>query len=133
MRPSMQWNWTPGYMQMVASQKKSASKSVSSRGGVQLTPFEINVADYEENRHFFLSRYFRNHYDEWMQKLPNLVTGITINRVEIWVTNKSGTTANTRNIVALTDLGEASKISNPMWTATGQVPSNRANMHPAQR
>ena len=114
-------------LQMVASQKKSASKSVSSWGGVQLTPFEINVADYEENRHFFLSRYFRNHYDEWMQKLPNLVTGITINRVEIWVTNKSGTTANTRNIVALTDLGEASKISNPMWTATGQVPSNRAN------
>lgn len=114
-------------LQMVASQKKSASKSVSSRGGVQLTPFEIKVADYEENRHFFLSRYFRNHYDEWMQKLPNLITGITINRVEIWVTNKSGTTANTRNIVALTDLGEASKISNPMWTATGQVPSNRAN------
>ena len=114
-------------LQMVASQKKSASKSVSSKGGVQLTPFEINVADYEENRHFFLSRYFRNHYDEWMQKLPNLVTGITINRVEIWVTNKSGTTANTRNIVALTDLGEASKISNPMWTATGQVPSNSAN------
>ena len=114
-------------LQMVASQKKSASKRVSSRGGVQLTPFEINVADYEENRHFFLSRYFRNHYDEWMQKLPNLVTGITINRVEIWVTNKSGTTANTRNIVALTDLGEASKISNPMWTATGLVPSNRAN------
>lgn len=114
-------------LQMVASQKKSASKSVSSRGGVQLTPFEINVADYEENRHFFLSRYFRNHYDEWMQKLPNLVTGITINRVEIWVTNKSGTTANTRNIVALTDLGETSKISNPMWTATGLVPSNSAN------
>ena len=114
-------------LQMVASQKKSASKSVSSKGGVQLTPFEINVADYEENRHFFLSRYFRNHYDEWMQKLPNLVTGVTINRVEIWVTNKAGTTANTRNIVALTDLGETSKISNPMWTATGQVPSNSAN------
>ena len=114
-------------LQMVASQKKSASKSVSSKGGVQLTPFEINVADYEENRHFFLSRYFRNQYDRWMQKLPNLVTGVTINRVEIWVTNKTGTTANTRNIVALTDLGETSKISNPMWTATGQVPSNSAN------
>ena len=114
-------------LQMVASQKKSASKSVSSKGGVQLTPFEINVADYEENRHFFLSRYFRNQYDGWMQKLPNLVTGVTINRVEIWVTNKTGTTANTRNIVALTDLGEASRISNPMWTATGQVPSNSAN------
>ncbi len=114
-------------LQMVASQKKSASKSVSSKGGVQLTPFEIDVADYEENRHFFLSRYFRNHYDGWMQKLPNLVTGITINRVEIWVTNKTGSTTNTRNIVALTDLGEISKLSNPMWAASGFVPSNQAN------
>ena len=114
-------------LQMVASQKKSSSKSVSTRGGVQLTPFELNVADYEENRHFFLSQYFRNHYDAWMQKLPNLTTGITINRVEVWVTNKTGNTTNTRNIVALTDLGENQKLSNPMWTASGQVPSNQAN------
>lgn len=114
-------------LQMVASQKKSASKSVSTRGGVQLTPFEWNVADYEENRHFFLSQYFRNHYDAWMQKLPNLTTGITINRVEVWVTNKTGNTTNTRNIVALTDLGENQKLSNPMWAASGQVPSNQAN------
>lgn len=114
-------------LQMVASQKKSASKSVSTRGGVQLTPFELNVADYEENRHFFLSQYFRNQYDAWMQKLPNLTTGITINRVEVWVTNKTGNTTNTRNIVALTDLGENQKLSNPMWAASGQVPSNQAN------
>ena len=114
-------------LQMVASQKKSASKSVSTRGGVQLTPFELNVADYEENRHFFLSQYFRSHYDAWMQKLPNLTTGITINRVEVWVTNKTGNTTNTRNIVALTDLGENQKLSNPMWASSGQVPSNQAN------
>ena len=114
-------------LQMVASQKKSASKSVSTRGGVQLTPFELNVADYEENRHFFLSQYFKSHYDAWMQKLPNLTTGITINRVEVWVTNKTGNTTNTRNIVALTDLGENQKLSNPMWAASGLVPSNQAN------
>ena len=115
-------------LQTVFSQKKSASKSVSSRGGVQLTPFELNVADYEENRHFFLSQYFRSHYDAWMQKLPNLLTGITINRVEIWVTNKTGTTTNTRNIIALTDLGENEKVSNPMWGAGGtMVPANNAN------
>ena len=114
-------------LQMVASQKKSASKSVSTRGGVQLPRFELNVADYEENRHFFLSQYFRTHYDAWKQKLPNLTTGITINRVEVWVTNKTGNTTNTRNIVALTDLGENQKLSNPMWAASGQVPSNQAN------
>lgn len=116
------------FLQTVVSQKKSSSKSVSSKGGVQLTPFDLNVADYEENRHFFLSRYFRDRYDAAMQKLPNVTTGVTINRVEIWVTNKTGTTSNTRNIVALTDLGENTAVSNPMWGLTGQtVPGNSAN------
>lgn len=115
-------------LQMVASQKKSSNKSVSSRGGAQVTPYEINVADYEENRHFFLSQYFRDQYDTNMKTLPNLTSGVKINRLEIWVTNKSGVATNTRNIVALTDLGENRHISNSMWNATGQlVPSNAAN------
>ena len=115
-------------LQTIISQKKSSSKSVSSQGGVQLTPYEINVADYEENRHFFLSRYFRNKYDESMKTLPNITTGITINRVEIWVTNKSANTTNTRNIIALTDLGENISVSNNLWSVTGTpVPSNNAN------
>ena len=115
-------------LQTAFSQKKSSSKSVSTKGGVQLTPFEINVADYEENRHFFLSHYFRDKYDEAMKTLPNMTTGININRVEIWVTNKSGNATNTRNIVALTDLGESKKISNPMWTPAGtDNPSNASN------
>ena len=115
-------------LQTIVSQKKSSSKSVSSKGGVQLTPFEFDAADYEENRHFFLSQYFREKYDGAMKTLPNVMTGITINRVEIWVTNKSGTTSNTRNIVALTDLGENTKVSNQQWGLTGMpVPSNNAN------
>ena len=122
------WQFGKLSLQTVVSQKKSASKSVSSRGGVQLTPFEINVADYEENRHFFLSQYFRDRYDEAMKTLPNLMTGVKINRVEVWVTNKTGTTNNTRNIVALTDLGENARISNPRWQPMGMnVPSNNAN------
>ena len=115
-------------LQLVASQKKSSNKSVSSKGGVQYTPFEIDAANYEENTHFFLSQYFRERYDAGMKTLPNLATGIKINRVEIWVTNKTGNTNNTRNIVALTDLGENSKVSSPLWTTTGQlVPSNASN------
>jgi len=113
-------------LQTVASQKKSATTSVSSKGGSQLTPFEIDVADYEENRHFFLADYFRSKYDAGMKTLPNMTTGITINRVEVWVTNKTGTTTNTRNIVALTDLGETEKMSS-LWSGSGLVPANSAN------
>ncbi len=115
-------------LQAVVSQKKSSSSSVSSKGGVQLTPFEMDVANYEENRHFFLAQYFRNNYDRWMASLPNLTTGVTINRVEVWVTNKSGQTSNTRNIIALADLGEGLP-QNQTWGGTGMgaVPANNAN------
>ena len=115
-------------LQTVVSQKKSTSKSVTSKGGTQTTPFEINVADYEENRHFFLSHYFREKYDKAMSTLPNITTGIKITRVEIWVTNKTSTTSNTRNIVALADLGEGRHVGNTIWGGQGDVaPSNNAN------
>ncbi len=116
-------------LQTVLSQKNSTTKSVSSKGGTQTTPFEIDVADYEENRHFFLSHYFRERYDRAMSTLPNLTTGVKITRVEIWVTNKTGTTSNSRNIVALTDLGEGKNVNRPdLWGGEGDgAPRNAAN------
>ena len=96
-------------LQTVVSQKNSTTKSVSSKGGTQLTPFEIDVANYEENRHFFLSKYFRERYDGAMQQLPYVMTGIEITRIEVWVTNKTGTTSNSRNIIAMADLAESLK------------------------
>ena len=114
-------------LQTVLSQKNSTSKSVSSKGGTQLTPFELNVANYEENRHFFLSNYFRERYDAAMQQLPTLTSGVTITRVEVWVTNKSGTTSNSRNVLAFADLAESTSIT---WGDGGKqsaVPDNNAN------
>ena len=115
-------------LQTVVSQKESSSKSVSSKGGAQLHDFELSVANYDENRHFFLSHYFRDNYDKNMASLPNVLSGITITRVEIWVTNKSSSYDNPRNIIAFTDLGEPRKISNPTWIGTGtNNPYNNAN------
>ena len=116
-------------LQTVLSQKNSTTKSVSSKGGTQLTPFEIDAANYEENRHFFLGHYFRKNYDKAMSTLPNLTTGVKITRVEVWVTNKTGNTVNTRNIIALTDLGESANTANPLWGGGGSdvSPRNAAN------
>lgn len=115
-------------LQTVISQKKSSSQSVSSKGGVQLTNFEFSADSYDENRHFFLAHYFREHYDGNMAQLPNILSGITINRIEVWVTNKNGSTTNTRNIVAFVDLGERNAMSNPMWNpGATQVPANASN------
>lgn len=116
-------------LQTVVSQKESSSKTVSSKGGSQLTEFELSAANYDENRHFFLAHYFRDNYDKNMSNLPNIMSGISITRVEIWVTNKNSNYDNPRNIIAFTDLGESRNISNPLWTGNGGSgnPYNNAN------
>ena len=114
-------------LQTVLSQKNSTSKSVSSKGGTSLTPFELNVANYEENRHFFLAQYFREHYDENMSHLPVLTSGVEISRIEVWVTNKSGTTSNSRNILAFADLAESTSKKWGNGGTVSEVPGNSAN------
>ena len=112
----------------VASQQQSQTKTVSSKGGVQTTKFNIAADKYDANRHFFLSQYFRNNFDKWMNNLPYVTSGITINRIEIWVTNKRSDFTQARNIVAFSDLGETSNLSNPHWTASGtKYPANSTN------
>ena len=115
-------------LQTVVSQKTSESSSVSSKGGSQLTEFEIDVVDYDENRHFFLAHYFRDNYDRNMAQLPTIMSGVVITRVELWVTNKTSNYDNPRNVIAFTDLGEPSRIDNAMWRPTGErMPNNSAN------
>ncbi len=116
-------------LQSVISQKRSSSKSVSSKGGTGTQNFEFSATDYEENRHFFLGHFFRQQYDRSMRTLPNIASGVTIKRVEIWVTNKTASTTNNRNVIALADLGEHDIIGNQsLWQPTEVVvPSNKAN------
>lgn len=115
-------------LQTILAQKKSSTQSVKSNGGVQLSNFEFSADDYDERRHFFLAHFFRDNYDKNMAQLPNILSGVTINRVEIWVTNKTGQTTNTRNIIAFTDLGENIHTKNSLWSRGSIVnPSNNSN------
>lgn len=103
-------------LQTVLSQKNSSSTSVSSQGGEQITEFELEASDYDENRHFFLAHYFRDNYDRNMAMLPSIVSGVNITRIELWVTNKRSSYESPRDIVAFTDLGEYSHIGGSMST-----------------
>ncbi|OIP84554.1 MAG: cell surface protein SprA [Porphyromonadaceae bacterium CG2_30_38_12] len=113
----------------IASQQQSESKTVSSKGGVQKTQFEVKVDDYDENRHFFLSHFFRDNYESAMSNLPYISSGVTLNRVEVWITNKRANYDQARNIIAFMDLGETEKIDNKHWTSlvTTTNPQNNAN------
>lgn len=115
-------------LQAVASQKKTKSTTVGSQGGNQLSTYDIQAYDYDENRHFFLAHYFHDIYDKACSTLPNITSGITINRIEIWVTNTGGQTTNTRNIIGLVDLAEGIKIANSTWAgARLDIPANESN------
>ncbi len=95
----------------IASQQESERKTITTQGA-QTTDFQISASNYDENRHYFLSSYFYNNYDEWCKTLPSPTSGIVINRIEVWITNRSSYDKQSRNIVAFTDLGESSS-SNP--------------------
>ena len=75
----------------LVSQQNSVSRSVSTKRGAQTTDFSVQADDYQANAHFFLSQYFRDHYDEFASKLPYVSSGIQITRIEVWVTNKNST------------------------------------------
>ena len=118
-------------LQTLISQQESESKTVTSKGGAQTIPFDFSAADYDENRHFFLAHYYRDTYDVNMSQLPNVLSGVTIGRIEVWITNKRGNYENPRNILAFSDLGESKNItSGTPWVSnsfTNLVPRNAAN------
>ncbi|WP_026718474.1 cell surface protein SprA [Flavobacterium antarcticum] len=95
----------------IFSEQKSQTKSVTAQGGGTIQEFDLFALDYDADRHFFLSQYFRNLYDRSLSKYPVIDSRVQITRMEVWVTNRqnrvSTTDNNLRNIVALQDLGEA--------------------------
>ena len=116
----------------IASYQESETQNISVSGGALTQEFNLEAIDYEENRHFFLSQYFRDHYEEALATLPTVTSSINITKIEVWVTNTSSNYENCRNIVAFTDLGEGKEdwIYNhnkvhPAYGAT--FPDNSAN------
>ncbi len=90
----------------VLSQQKGETKVISTEGGAEKTKFELNATDYDANRHFFIGHHFYGSYDEALSDLPIIKSSITINKIEVWVTNKSNNFKQSRNVLALADLGE---------------------------
>lgn len=95
----------------IFSEQKSQTKTVTAQGGGTVQDFSLFALEYDSDRHFFLSQYFRNRYDYALRTYPVIDSRVNITRVEVWVTNRQNRVNaqdnNLRNIVALQDLGEA--------------------------
>ena len=117
----------------VFSQQKGESSVIEVRGGAQTQNFEVYADEYDANRHFFLSQYFRDTYESSLRNLPVISSGINITRVEVWITNKTNNFENSRNIVAFMDLAEdqSNMYSEGIFTTnpslSGLHPHNEVN------
>src|SRR5690606_39215310 len=78
----------------------------------------------EQNKHYFLAQYFRDNYNRAMSNAPLLLTNVNITQIEVWVTNRSNSIENSRDVLAFMDLGE-SRPWNPMFNQPGgsQLPA----------
>jgi cell surface protein SprA len=114
----------------VFSQQRGESEVITASGGAQMSEFEVTVDEYDANRHFFVSDYFKENYNSAMSRLPIINSDISITKIEVWVTNKTTNFEAARNIVAVTELGEAESFSGRFMrngAESGDYPRNQLN------
>jgi cell surface protein SprA len=114
----------------IFAQQKSDKKEITLEGGAQTTKFNITADNYDANRHYFLSQYFREHFDQYNANWPSL-SNIQITRVEVWVTNPGAATKDTRAVAGFMDLGEHNPFNtqfiHPNHNGSDVLPGNHSN------
>ncbi len=90
----------------IFSQQQGERREITVEGGAQTQLFDIRADNYEANRHYFLSTWFRDQYDQALRSLPVVNSGVNITRIEVWAVNMQAGTENVRNCIAFADIGE---------------------------
>jgi len=102
------------HLTTIASQQEGQSNSLNIEGGAQETEFDLKPTDYDEDRHFFLGYYFRNNWNRAHEDPTTIRTfdGFDeITEIEVWkVTPQAVDQTNTRQAVAVVDLGEDARL-----------------------
>lgn len=112
----------------VLSQERGQRSEINVQGGAQIQKYEKEASDYEENKHYFLSQYFRDTYESSLSTPPIISSRATITRVEVWISNRNNSTTNLKNIIGFMDLGEGTqtRIFSPLIQDANLLP-NAAN------
>jgi len=106
--------------------QNSLQVSGSTSGASQGRPFEVVGSNYDDNRHFFLAQFFRNNFEKWLGSLPQVTSGVNIQRVEVYLMNRQNDTQTLRNVVGFMDMGEGAPYSSRI-TGFGGAADNKAN------
>ncbi|MFT4857125.1 MAG: cell surface protein SprA [Algoriphagus sp.] len=106
-------------MTAVASTQRGRRDNLTIDANGQGRTFDIQASRYDENRHFFLSHFFRDNYEKWLRGLPQVLSGVNVTRIEVYIMNRATNTETLRNFAAFIDLGEGRVIFNPSNPAVG--------------
>lgn len=113
----------------VFTQQKSQSREIQISNGAQQNEFRIGGDNYEANKHYFLAQYFRNNYNKSQANAPTITSGIIITRIEVWITNKTGSTQDARDVLGFIDLAENTPYNTAQVSGAGYsgLPSGFSN------
>ena len=116
----------------LASQQRSQNKSISIQNGSTETDIFLTPDQYVENKHFFLSHFNRQNFENALSTLPLINSAFKINNIEVWISDdRADYQQNNRIICALADLAEPndSLLSNPNnITINNNVPNIEATI-----
>lgn len=123
------------YVTSVLSQERGERKEINVQGGAQIQDFEKPASDYEDNKHFFLSQYFRDNYENFLSSPPVINSRVNITKVEVWTSNINNAVENTKNIIGFMDLGEGTQdniyndalVTDANVSPNATIPINSAN------
>ncbi|WP_460319035.1 T9SS outer membrane translocon Sov/SprA [Algoriphagus taiwanensis] len=108
----------------VASTQRGRRDNLVIDANGQGRAFDIQASKYDENRHFFLSHFFRDNYERWLRGLPQVLSGVNVTRIEVYIMNRATNTETLRNFAAFLDLGEGRVIYNPTNPSIGNGDPN---------
>jgi cell surface protein SprA len=103
----------------VASTQRGRRDNLVIDANGQGRSFDIQGSKYDENRHFFLAHFFRDNYERWLRGLPQVLSGVNVTRIEVYIMNRATNTETLRNFAAFMDMGEGRVLLNPSNPSIG--------------
>ncbi len=117
---------------VIATTQRGKTASINLGGNNnsgQGRPFEFIASNYDENRHFFLGQFFRDNYEAWVSNPPQIISGVNITHVEVYILNRNNDTQTLRNVMAFMDMaGPPGFITRKVTPTSVRANDNKANI-----
>ncbi len=107
----------------IFSQQRSQQREITIKNGAQESEFALKADEYEDNQHYFLAHYFRDNFNRALSIAPILTSDVNITQIEVWISNRSNAVDDSRDVMALMDLGEFNPYNPNVQQGTVRPPS----------